>query len=69
MLYKAALKDTTTTASAESVEEVDGSSTANTNGPHPYFMALGVLTIQKVVVENVIAGVMFLISIDITVLE
>lgn len=54
MLYKAAVKDTTTTDNAESVEEVDGSSTANTSGPHPYFMALGVLAIQKVAVEKVI---------------
>lgn len=54
MLYKAVLKDTITTSNAESVEEVDGSSAANTSEPHPYFMAMGVLAIQKVAVENVI---------------
>ena len=53
MLYKAALKDTTS-ASAESNEEMDGPSPANTNAPHPYFMALGVLSIQKVTVKSVV---------------
>ena len=52
MLYKAVVKDTTTTSNAESVEEVDILSTVNTGGPHPYFMALGVLAIQKVTVKN-----------------
>lgn len=51
MLYKAALKDTgSTNSSAESAEEIDGPPPAKTSAPHPYFMALGVLAIQKVIV-------------------
>ena len=49
MLYKAALKDTV--ASAESTEE-EGAAPASTSAPHPYYMALGVLSIQKVSVIN-----------------
>ena len=44
MLYKAALKDTSTISSVELDEEVISATIA----PHPYFMALGVLSIQKV---------------------
>ena len=47
MLYKAALKDTA--ASGESTEE-EGSDSPDTSAPHPYHMALGVLSLQKVFV-------------------
>ena len=47
MLYKAALKDTATCG--ESTEE-EGPTPASTSAPHPYHMALGVLSIQKVLV-------------------
>ena len=45
MLYKAALKDTA--ASGESTEE-EGSDSPAASAPHPYHMALGVLSLQKV---------------------
>jgi hypothetical protein len=50
MLYKAALKDTA--ASGESTdEEGSDSSAAGTSAPHPYHMALGVLSLQKVFIH------------------
>lgn len=51
MLYKAALKDTAT--SGESTEEEGSAPATGTSGPpppHPYHMALGVLSLQKVLV-------------------
>ena len=49
MLYKAALKDTSSTnSSVELADEADRPD-STTIAPHPYFMALGVLSIQKVI--------------------
>lgn len=48
MLYKAALKDTA--SSGESAEE-EGAAPAVAAAPHPYHMALGVLSIQKVTAD------------------
>ena len=49
MLYKAALKDTGSTNSSVDSSEGGGSAAPTpTNAPHPYLMALGVLSIQKV---------------------
>ena len=53
MLYKAALKDTCSTNSSVDSSEGDGSAAPTpTNAPHPYLVALGVLSIQKVLDVN-----------------
>ncbi len=47
MLYKAVLKDTATSGESTD-EEGSDSPAAGTSAPHPYHMALGVLSLQKV---------------------
>lgn len=52
MLYKAALKDTcSTNSSLESGDDTDLDRQSSAIAPHPYFMALGVLSIQKVMMS------------------
>ena len=62
MLYKAALKDTAT--SGESTEEEGPAAPTASSAPHPYHMALGVLSIQKVLVgcfhNHAFGNVMFI---------
>ena len=48
MLYKAALSDATAASSQDSNSDGTGLAPLNPNAPHPYVLALGVISVQKV---------------------
>lgn len=50
LLYQEALKDVHTISSDGSTEDVDGPAHTKKSAPHPYTVALGVLSIQKVLI-------------------